>query len=476
MNFNAGEIAVLRKMAEEDLFFFSRYMFKARKNYKWIQSWHQQKVCDALMRVYRGECKRLIINIPPRYSKTELAVVNFIAWCLGLAPDCEFIHASYSSRLATSNSANVRSLLQHEAYTELFPETQISQDAHAKDHWKTTSGGVMYATGAGGTITGFGAGKMRDGFGGAIIVDDPHKADEAASDTMRQNVIDWYQNTLDSRVNNPNTPIIVIMQRLHEGDLAGWLEAGGSGEKWEVLRIPVRNEALEPLWPWKHSAEKLAQMEATNRYVFAGQYMQLPAPLGGGIYQDSWWRYYRPEALPRVKRIIQSWDTAFKAKESNDFNVCFTIAETDIGFFVIDRFKKKMEFPELKRTAKSIALQHKPNVVLVEDKASGQSLIQELKIDTLLPIVAVQKNTDKISCANAVTPLIESGRVFLPENAEWLPDFLMTMGRFPNDTHDDDADALNQGLKYLAHGGGSTGMLDYAMQQLDEMKRLKNGG
>jgi predicted phage terminase large subunit-like protein len=474
MNTDPDKLAAIKALAKEDLFFFARYMFQKRKNYKWIQNWHQKAVCDALMRVYRGECKRLIINIPPRYSKTELAVVNFIAWCLALVPDCEFIHTSYAAKLAANNSSNVRDLVQHEAYIELFPETVISKDATAKDHWKTTAGGVVYATGAEGTITGFGAGKMREGFGGAIIIDDPHKADEAVSETMRKNVIDWFQSTLESRVNNPETPIILIMQRLHEGDLAGWLESGGNGEFWEVLKIPVFNEAGEPLWPWKHSAEKLKKMEEKNRYVFAGQYMQRPAPLGGGIYKDEWWRYYRTESLPPVKRLIQTWDTAFKAKESNDFNVCFTIAETATGYFVVDRFKKRMEFPELKRTAKSIANQHKPNAVLVEDKASGQSLIQELKEGTLLPIVAIPKDVDKVSCANAVTPLIESGRVFLPEGAEWVPDFLLTMGRFPNDVHDDDADALNQGLKYLAHGGGNTGMLDFAQQELEDLQRMKN--
>lgn len=162
--------------------------------------------------MFYGRVKRLIINLPPRYSKTEIAVLNFITWALGRVPDSEFIHVSYSSTLAENNSSNAQAQLLHDCYREIFPDTVLA--SHAKAHWKTSAGGVVYATGAGGTITGFGAGKLRDGFAGAIIIDDPHKASEATSDTARKAVIDWYPTTLASRTNNPDTPIIVIMQRL----------------------------------------------------------------------------------------------------------------------------------------------------------------------------------------------------------------------------------------------------------------------
>ncbi len=175
--FSPDEQFAAAKMAQADLYFFSRWMFFQRRRYKWLRGPHHKAICDALMRVFRGECKRLIINVPARYSKTEIAVVNFIAWALGHVPDAEFIHASYAAPLAVNNSANVRSLLQHEAYQQVFPTSRLASDA--KSHWTTTEGGVMYAAGAGGTITGFGAGKHREGFGGAIIIDDPHKPDEA---------------------------------------------------------------------------------------------------------------------------------------------------------------------------------------------------------------------------------------------------------------------------------------------------------
>lgn len=453
---------------------FTRLAFLERKGYRWVNNYHHDMIFAALMRVYRGETKRLILNIPPRYSKTEIAVVNFIAWCMGMAPDAEFIHTSYSGTLASNNASQVRDLVRTPLFNLCFPKTHISESSSAKSDWRTTEGGVVYAQGSGGSITGFGAGKLRSGFGGAIVIDDPHKADEATSDTMRKNVITWFGNTLESRKNDPkNTPIILIMQRLHEDDLSGFLLAGGNGEKWEHVNIPAIDTQGNALWPVKHSIEELRTMERTNPYVFAGQYMQRPAPLGGGIFKEAWWRYY--SMLPKAKRIIQSWDTSFKAKEQNDYSVCTTWAECEAGYYIIDRFKAKMEYPELKRTAVNLAAIHKPNAILVEDKASGQSLIQELRRDTKLPVVAIQVDSDKVSRAHAVTPLIESGRVFLPEQADWLLDYIAQLGTFPNAAHDDDVDSTTQALNYFARGGGSTGLLDYYAEEARKMREAQNG-
>ena len=177
------EKLVAAELSRSDLYVFARWMFAHKRGFRWSEAPHHRVICNALMRVYSGECKRLIINIPPRYSKTELAVIMFIAWGLGKAPDSEFIHTSYSATLAVNNSANVRDLVQHEEYRAIFPSVVVSDDSRAKDHWKTTEGGVMYAAGAGGTITGFGAGKHRKGFGGAIIIDGPgHWTQQEAPD------------------------------------------------------------------------------------------------------------------------------------------------------------------------------------------------------------------------------------------------------------------------------------------------------
>jgi predicted phage terminase large subunit-like protein len=469
--FDAERLALKTKL-EGDFYFFCRYAFKQMTGMKWSRNWHHEVVCEKLQAVFDGHCKRLVVNIPPRYSKTEIVVVCFMAWCLAKAPDCEFIHASYSARLAGNNTARVRDIVSAGWYQEMFPAVKLDPSTGGKDHWKTTASGVVYAAGAGGTITGFGAGKLRHEdeayrFSGAIIVDDPHKADEANSDTMRQNIIDWYGNTMKSRVNDPQrTPIIVVMQRLHELDLAGWLLKGGSGEAWEHLCIPAVNDADEALWPAKHDRQQLQEMENSNSYVFAGQYQQRPAPLGGGIFKSKWWQYYQPGMVPKIRRIVHSWDTAFKAKDHNDPSSGTIWAECDNGYYLLDRVNERMEFPDLKRKIHVMNERYKAHAILVEDKASGQSLIQELK-QTTLPVVAIRVDSDKVTRAFAVTPLVEGGKVFLPMGAPWLEAYVSQLGTFPNAEHDDDVDSTTQALSYMHLNGGKTGLLDFMRLQAE---------
>lgn len=436
-----------RIAVQSDFLLFCRSMFELDGK-KWLYNWHQKSICDALEKVVIGKTKRLIINIPPRYSKTEISVVNFIAWSMGLFPDSEFIHASYSKRLATNNAYKARALMISESYQAAFPDIKLKGDSKAKDEFRTTQDGVVYATGAEGTITGYGAGKVRNGFGGAIIIDDPHKAGEALSETRRQNVIEWYQTTIESRCNNSETPIIVIMQRLHENDLSGWLLDGGSGEEWEHLCLPVISEQEEALWPEKHSIEKLRKMEKTDAYGFAGQYMQRPAPKGGGMFKKHWWqRYSEPPA--EFIRIVQSWDTAQKAKDHNDPSVCTTWGETDKGYYLLHVHRERMEYPDLKRAAKSLAEGWNPDAILIEDKSSGSSLIQDLQNETVLPVIPIEPVGDKVTRASVATPIIESGRVFIPSVAAWLPDYESEFALFPNVKHDDQVDSSTQFLSWI---------------------------
>jgi len=330
--FTDEEIAMAAEMARQDFYFFSRWMFLNTKGFKWMHNWHHKDICDALTDVVNGKIKRLIINIPPRYSKTELAVVNFMAWCLGHFPDSEFIHASYSSALANENSYKCREMILSQAYQNVFPFTKVRDDSKAKNHWKTSSGGVVYAAGTEGTITGFGAGKKRKEFGGCIIIDDPHKASEATSDVIRNNVLNWFQTTLESRKNDPKeTPIIVIMQRLHEVDLAGWLLDGGNGEEWTHINIPVL-DGDTPLWPEMHSLEELRRMESSNAYMFSGQYMQSPSPDGGGAFKPEQLKIV--DVLPEGKiEWVRGWDLA--SSTSGDFTVGGKIGRLSDGRYVI---------------------------------------------------------------------------------------------------------------------------------------------
>ena len=425
---------------------FTRYMFRARRGFDWIDAPHHQAIVDRLHKVATGQIKRLIINIPPRYSKTELAVVNFVAWSLGIWPDSEFIHASYSKRLATLNSWQIKDIVSSQAYQNIF-QVPLRDDSKAKDEWRTQAGGCVYATGAGGTITGYGAGKARPGFGGAVIIDDPHKAAEATSPVMRANVIDWYRTTIESRLNTVDTPIIVIMQRLHEEDLSGWLLAGGNGETWDHLCIPAIDEHDQPLWPHKHSREELRRMETADPYTFAGQYMQHPVPAEGGIIKRAWVKRYT--VLPdNPTRIVQSWDTAYKPGQLNDPSVCTTWAETATGWYLLDVWRGRLEYPALKTTVQSLAAKHNPSAILVEDKASGQSLLQDLQTATRLPVIAIKPEGDKLTRMSAQSSQFEAGRVYLPEFAEWLPEYEAEMFLFPASKHDDQIDSTSQFLRW----------------------------
>ena len=433
---------------------FSRYMFRSKRNIDMLDNWHQARICKALQRVYTGRTNRLIINVPPRSGKTEVAVKAFIAWAMGLSPDSEFIHASYSKRLATANAYDIRAMMQHEAYKLVFPWLKLQDDSKAKDEFRTTAGGIVYATGAEGTITGYGASKMRDSFGGAIIIDDPHKAGEATSPVMRQSVIDWYQSTIQSRLNKPDGPIIIIMQRLHEEDLSGWLLNGGSGERWEHLVIPAKDESGQSFWPEQFPPEMLDRLELTSPYVFAGQYMQRPAPLGGGIFKDEWWRFF--DAMPPLKHRSINADTAQKTKEQNDYSVlqCWGVTQ-DNQMVMLDMARGKWEAPELETMARAFWAKHLgvPNkgplrAFKVEDKVSGTGLIQKLKREGI-PIVPIQRNVDKVTRAFDAAPYIQSGNVYLMRTTPHLADFLAESAVFPNGSHDDMIDATMSAISDL---------------------------
>lgn len=447
-DYNAAERFAAAELAKADLYFFSRWMFLQRRRFQWMRSPHHKVICDALMKVFRGETKRLIINVPPRYSKTELAVVNFIAWALGQVPDAEFIHASYAAPLALNNSSGVRGMLQHEAYQEIFPACQLASEAKA--HWTTTAGGVMYSAGAGGTITGFGAGKHRPGFGGAIIIDDPHKPDEARSDVMRQNVIDWFQNTLESRKNSPQTPVILIMQRLHEKDLAGWLLAGGNGEEWEHVCLPAIQEDGSALWPEKHDIETLRRMERASPYVFAGQYLQSPAPPDGGII--------KPDALVSIDALpagritwVRGWDLA--STTDGDYTAGGKIGRLEDGRYIIADMVRLRTGPDerdaaIVNTAGRDGRVCKQSIPQDPGQAGKTQVLYLTRQLAGFRVISSPESGDKVTRAEPLAAQINVGNVLML-NAPWNEELINEMRMFPNGTHDDQVDSLSRAFGEL---------------------------
>lgn len=455
-----NEEKVLKVMCEKNLLFFTRYIFKENTRRNFTVSPHFVLIADALMKVIEGKTKRLIINIPPRYGKTELAVKNFIAYGLAINPQSKFIHISYSDDLALDNSSQAKEYVESDAFQK-FWQMKLKKDAQGKKKWFNEEGGGVYATASGGAITGFGAGVSdSNNFSGAIIIDDPLKPDDAISEVKRKSVNERYNSTIRSRVNDSNTPIIVIMQRLHEDDLSGFLLNGGSGEEWEHLCLPALDSNNNPLYPEKHSFEELEQIRQANRYNFAGQYMQLPAPEEGGEWKKEWFQIVDKKEVPinslKWEMLIDGAYTKNTANDPTGFQIGAKWGNNYVIYSSIDKY---LEMPDLLKFIPNHiqASDIKVSLILVEPKASGKSLQQMVKSTTGLNIAEIKTdfvNNSKIENARTCSSFIEGGRVFLIKG-NWNESFLTQVGTFPNAKHDEHVDLTCYGIeRNLLRGTG----------------------
>ena len=459
MRLSSDTIADLRT----DLMAFSRAFYEARTGLRWHDNWHQQAICEALERVFIGDISRLIINIPPRAGKTELAVINFMAWAMGNAPYANFIYTSYSAAMAQNYSGVTRNAMQHAWYQAVFKGVALAQDSQAKHLFRTRHGGQVYAAGAGGTITGFGAGHKGEGFGGCILIDDPIKPADATSNVVRNGVNEWYHETLKSRTNSPKTPIILIMQRVHPDDLSGYLLGGGSGETWEHLKIPAMDNAGRSYWEATISTDSLLRQQRANPYVFAGQYQQEPYLQGGNLIRGEWFKRYTDTPAMAERRIFA--DTAMKTGEHNDYSVfqCWGKGK-DGNVYLLDQIRGKWEAPELERRAVAFWNKHKdqdPTTIghlvqmVVEDKASGTGLIQALKTNHSIPVKGEPRIKDKVQRVNDCIPQIEAGYICLPAHQPWVDEFIGECEAFSADNthkHDDQIDPMLDAICYYKLG------------------------
>ncbi len=395
----------------------------------------------------QNHISRLMVFMPPRSGKSELCSIKLPAWYLGRHPQEQIIACSYSEMLAYSNSYAVRETILSPRYQVLWP---LQLDQSGAIRWqlagKQNKRASYIAAGVGGSITGEGA--------DLLIIDDPIKnQEEAESEVYRERVLQWYLTTARTRL-QPNGKIIIIQTRWHTLDLAGALldlsRADPRADQWDVLNFPAINDNGEALWPERYPIEEVNKIRASiGERNFESLYQGAPTIAEGNIFKREWWQYYKEP--PVFNGIYHSWDTAFKTKTSNDYSVLTTWGVTNTGYYLIDMMRKRLEMPELKRMAVMMAARDKPRAIFIEDMSSGQSLIQELQRETNLPILPKKVDADKVVRAYAVSPLVEAGKVYLPQDKGWIIDYLEEMSSFPNGEHDDIVDSTTMALRYMAN-------------------------
>jgi predicted phage terminase large subunit-like protein len=455
------EASLLRELLRRDFNGFLHRSFRALlPNDPFLPNWHIEAMAYQLERCRLGAVKRLIITLPPRSGKSIIASVVFPAWILGHDPTRRIIAASYANDLASKLGRDCRELMKERFYKDLFPGTRLDPRKSAETDFATTTHGNRFATSVGGTLTGLG--------GSFFIIDDPIKPEEAASRTVRDRTNGWFGNTAYSRLNNKADDVIIIVtQRTHIDDLVGHVLE--RKEEWVHLNLPAiaeKNERIalgndryhhrkvgELLHPAREPQHILdAIKDNLGSAIFSAQYQQEPVPAGGNIVQRGWFKTYDeiPQLTPDVQ-VYQSWDTAQKAGERNDYSVCLTFFVKKKKFYLVDVFRARLDYPSLKR---AMVIQHeewRPHRTIVEDKGSGTSLCQEMPREHLIYPIPFMPEGDKEMRLITQSSKIEAGQVLVPSfKTDWLEDFIDEVISFPGGRHDDQVDALTQLLQHVS--------------------------
>ena len=443
-----------------------------------IDGAHHKEMANAFERVARGECKRLIINMPPRHTKSEFASYLLPAWFLGKFPKKKIIETAHTAELAVGFGRKVRNLVDSDVYKAIFPGVGLQSDSKAAGRWATNQGGDYFAIGVGGAVTGKGA--------DILIIDDPHSEQEATLAENNPEVYDktheWYTSGPRQRL-QPGGAIIIVMTRWSKKDLTGQVlksAAQRSGEEWEVIEFPAILPDDLPLWPQFWSlTELLALKNELPNGKWMAQYMQQPTSDVSAIVKREWWKIWEHEDPPYCEFLIQSWDTAFLKTQRSDYSACTTwgvfYRPNDRGvdvanIILLNSFKRRMEFPELKQTALEHYKEWEPDAIIVEAKASGAPLVFELRAMGI-PVqeYTPSKGNDKIARLNAVADLFASGRVWVPATS-WAEELVEEVASFPSGEHDDLVDSMSQALLRFRRGG----FVQLDSDEQDEPKMFKS--
>jgi predicted phage terminase large subunit-like protein len=419
-------------------------------------NWHIDLIADYLSAVSKGQITRLIINIPPRCLKSIAVTVAWPAWILGHDPSKRIIAASFANSLSTKHSLDCKSIIQAPWYKELFPQTILSKKHNQKSKYLTIQNGFRMATSVGGMITGEG--------GDILIIDDPHNPSHIYSNKRRSKVIEWFESSFASRLNNKKSgSIVLVMQRLHMDDLAGYL-LSSAPDIWQLLKIPLiaeenkiyqimgktySQEEGEILHRARYSEEILVKTEnEMGRSNFRAQYMQEPISDNISMLKPPEIAFY-DELDVAMSYLVQSWDTAIKTSNSSDYSVCTIWGVKEGSYYLLHMHRAKLSYPELKNQAIKLTNRYKPKFILIEDHASGQSLIQDLRSEGMMNLIGIKQKIDKITRFAAVVGLFQSGVVKIPKHSTWVKPFIKELTEFPHSKHDDIVDSVTQFLGYM---------------------------
>jgi predicted phage terminase large subunit-like protein len=443
-----------REKAQTDFMEFVHQMWPG-----FVNGPHHKIMAKKFQDIADGKLKRLIINMPPRHTKSEFASYMLPAWFLGKFPSKKIIQCSNTAELAVGFGRKVRNLVGSEAYSKIFPDVSLKSDSKAAGRWGTNANGDYFAIGVGGTVTGKGA--------DLLIIDDPHSEQEAAIAATNPEVYDkvyeWYSSGPRQRL-QPGGAIIVVMTRWSLRDLTGKILKSSmerDGDEWEVIDFPAILPNEQPLWPafWPLK-ELLALKEELPVSKWNAQYQQSPTSEEGALVKREWWKMWESDRPPKCEFIIQSWDTAFTKNERSDYSACTTWGvfylnedEMQPNIILLDAFKERMEFPQLKERAIRMYKEWEPDAFIVEAKASGAPLIFELRrMGIPVSEFTPTRGNDKIARLNSVTDLFASGKVWAP-GTRWADEVMEEMAAFPNSDHDDLVDSSTQALIRFRKGG-----------------------
>tara|TARA_B110000211_G_scaffold207000_1_gene242481 strand:- start:360 stop:1835 length:1476 start_codon:yes stop_codon:yes gene_type:complete len=438
-----------KKLAQKDFLSFVKQIWP-----EFIEGEHHKTIADKFNKLASGEINRLIVNMPPRHTKSEFASTLLPAWMIGNTPKLKIIQTTHTGELAVRFGRKAKTLIDSPEYQEIF-KTRLREDSQAAGRWETAQGGEYFAAGVGGAITGRGA--------DLLIIDDPHSEQDAMNMSALERAYEWYTSGPRQRL-QPGGKIVCVMTRWNTKDLTGILlknQSEPKSDQWDLVEFPAIMPSGDPVWPGYWKLEELESVKASlSLGKWNAQWMQNPTSEEGAIIKREWWQHWDKDELPVLDHVIQSYDTAFMKKETADYSAITTWGifreneDSSPQMILLDAMKERLEFPELRRVAKEQYDYWQPETVLVEAKASGLPLTYELR-NMGIPVVnyTPSRGNDKHTRVNSVAPLFESGKIWAPTDKQFAQEVMEECAAFPYGDHDDLVDSMTQAVMRFRQGG-----------------------